>query len=85
MADIKQPFIKKKKIMKNSTIVLFIAWIVFAILDIVALFTNIPLAFGVLFGLLNGMIIIGSIPLFVNEFKNRKYEKYLTEGGKDEL
>ncbi len=63
--------------MKNSTIVLFVLWIVFAILDIVALFTNVPLAFGIIFGLLNGTIILGSIPLFVQEFKDRKYRKYL--------
>lgn len=63
--------------MKNSTIVLFVLWIVFAILDIVALFTNVPLAFGIIFGLLNGTIILGSIPLFVQEFKDRKYRKNL--------
>lgn len=63
--------------MNNSTIVLFVLWIVFAILDIVALFTNVPLAFGIIFGLLNGTIILGSIPLFVQEFKDRKYRKYL--------
>ena len=71
--------------MKNSTIVLFFIWIVLAILDIVALFANVPLAFGIAFSILNGTIILGSIPLFVQEFKDRKYRKYLGEVGIDEL
>ncbi len=56
---------------------MFALWIVFAILDIVALFVNIPLAFGIIFGVLNGAVILGSIPLFIQEFKDRKYQKYL--------
>ena len=50
-----------------------------AILDIVALFTNVPLAFGIAFAILNGTIILGSIPLFIEEFKVSKEVK---EGGK---
>ena len=46
-----------------------------AILDIVALFTNVPLAFGILFAILNGTIILGSIPLFIEEFRMRKKNK----------
>lgn len=46
-----------------------------AILDIVALFTNVPLAFGIAFAILNGTIILGSIPLFIEEFRMRKKNK----------
>ena len=61
--------------MKNSSLFLFFIWIVLAILDIVALFTNVPLAFGILFAILNGTIILGSIPLFIEEFRMRKKSK----------
>lgn len=63
--------------MKNSTIVLFVLWIALAVLDIVALFANVPLVFGILFGVLNGVIVFGSIPLFIEEFKRRKKAKLL--------
>ena len=66
--------------MKNSTIVLFFIWIALAVLDIIALFTNVPLAFGIAFAIMNGTIMLGSIPLFIQEFKDRKYQKYLKEG-----
>ena len=65
--------------MKNSTIVLFIIWIALAIVDIVALFTNVPIAFGIAFACLNVTVILGSIPLFIQEFRDRKYQKYLKE------
>ena len=55
---------------------MLIIWAVLAILDIVALFTNVPLAFGIAFGVLNFGIILGLIPLFVSEFRDRKYQKY---------
>ena len=85
MAYSSPPFIKKKIDMKNSTIVLFIIWIALAILDIVALFTNVPLAFSIAFGVMNVTIILGSIPLFIQEFKDRKYQKYLKEEPSNEL
>ena len=66
--------------MKNSTIVLFVIWIALAVLDIIALFTNVPLAFSIAFAIMNGTIMLGSIPLFIQEFKDRKYQKYLKEG-----
>ena len=68
--------------MKNSTIVLFVIWIALAILDIVALFTNVPLAFGIAFAIMNCTIMIGSIPLFIEEHKVRKLTKQLTEEDK---
>lgn len=61
--------------MKNSSLILFIIWIALAILDIVALFTNVPLAFGIAFAILNGTIILGSIPMFIEEFRDRKHKK----------
>ena len=67
----------KKITMKNSTLILFAVWIVFAILDIVALFVNMPLAFSIIFAILNGTVVLGSIPIFIQEFKDRKYRKYL--------
>lgn len=74
------PFYKKEiYYMKNSTLILFVVWIALAILDIVALFANVPLAFGIAFGILNISIILGSIPLFVQEYKDRRYTKYLGE------
>ena len=85
MAYSSPPFTRKKIDMKNSTIVLFIIWIALAILDIVALFTNVPLAFGIAFGVMNVTIILGSIPLFIQEFKDRKYQKYLKEEPSNEL
>lgn len=85
MAYSSPPFIKKKIDMKNSTIVLFIIWIALAILDIVALFTNVPLAFSIAFCVMNVTIILGSIPLFIQEFKDRKYQKYLKEEPSNEL
>ena len=63
--------------MKNSTLILFAVWILFAILDIVALFVNMPLAFSIIFAILNGTVVLGSIPIFIQEFKDRKYRKYL--------
>lgn len=63
--------------MKNSTIVLFGIWIALAILDIVDLFVNVPLVFGVIFAILNSVIIIGNIPMVVEVFKTRKLEKKL--------
>lgn len=67
--------------MKNSTLILFAVWIVFAILDIVALFVNMPLAFSIIFAILNGTVVLGGIPIFIQEFKDRfkdrKYRKYL--------
>ena len=63
--------------MKNFTLILFAIWIVFAILDIVALFTNMPLAISIIFAILNGLVITGSVPMFIQEFKDRKYRKYL--------
>lgn len=71
--------------MKNSSLVLFFIWIALAILDIVALFTNVPLAFGIAFAILNGTIILGSIPLFIEEFKVRKEVKKLKKEAKNEL
>ncbi len=65
--------------MKNSTIVLFVLWIIFAVLDIVGLFANMPLVFGILFGILNTTVIIGAIPMFVQEFRDRKYQKWADE------
>lgn len=65
--------------MKNSVIILFALWIALAVLDIVALFTNVPLAFGIAFGILNGTIILGSIPLFIQEYRDRKYQKWAKE------
>ena len=65
--------------MKNSTIVLFVIWIALAVLDIIALFTNVPLAFGIAFGIMNVTIMLGSIPMFVEEFKVRKLTKKLKE------
>ena len=65
--------------MKNSTIVLFVMWIALAVLDIIALFANVPLAFGIAFGIMNVTIMLGSIPMFVEEFKVRKLTKKLKE------
>lgn len=65
--------------MKNSTIVLFVMWIALAVLDIVALFANVPIAFGIAFGIMNVTIMLGSIPMFVEEFKVRKLTKKLKE------
>lgn len=67
----------KKITMKNSALILFAIWILFAILDIVALFVNMPLAFSIIFAILNGTVVLGSIPIFIQEFKDRKYRKYL--------
>ena len=63
--------------MKNSALILFAIWSVFAFLDIVALFTNMPLVFSIIFAILNGTVVLGSIPIFIQEFKDRKYRKYL--------
>lgn len=71
--------------MKNSTIIVFLIWIALAIVDIVALFVNVPLAFGIAFGILNTTVILGSIPMFIQEFKDRKYTKMLKEEPKNEL
>ena len=77
MADNTIPFNIKRITMKNSTLILFAVWIVFAILDIVALFTNMPLVFSIIFAILNGTVVLGGIPIFIQEFKDRKYKKYL--------
>lgn len=55
----------------------------FAIVDIFALFMNVPLFFGIAFGVLNVSIILGMIPLFVQEWKDRKYTKMLKEEPKE--
>lgn len=54
-------------------------WIALAVLDIVALFANVPIAFGIAFGIMNVTIMLGSIPMFVEEFKVRKLTKKLKE------
>lgn len=69
--------------MKKSAIVLLIIWAVLAIVDIFALFMNVPLFFGIAFGVLNVSIILGMIPLFVQEWKDRKYTKMLKEEPKE--
>lgn len=61
--------------MKNSTIVLFVIWMVLAVLDIVALFCPVHLAFGIAFAFLNVTVMIGSVPIFIQEFKDRKKNK----------
>lgn len=75
----KSAFSIKGNTMKNSSLVLFAIWIVLALLDLVALFANVPLAFGIAFACLNVSVIIGSVPMFIQEFKDRKYSKYLED------
>ena len=71
--------------MKNSTIVIFLIWIALAIVDIVALFMNVPIAFGIAFAVLNVTIILGSIPMFIQEHRDRKYAKMMMEEPDNEL
>lgn len=69
--------------MKNSLIVLLTIWVALAILDIVALFVHIPLLFGIVFGVMNSIIIMfGIIPMVVDEFKIRKMAKQIIKEGK---
>ena len=70
--------------MKKMTIVLLVIWAVLAIVDIFALFMNVPMLFGIAFGVLNVSIILGMIPLFVQEFKDRKYKKWAEMQPKEE-
>ena len=69
--------------MKNSLIVLLTIWVALAILDIVALFANLPLFLGIVFGVMNFIIIMfGIIPMVVDEFKIRKMTKQIIKEGK---
>ena len=69
--------------MKNSLIVLLTIWVALAILDIVALFANLPLFLGIVFGVMNCIIIMfGIIPMVVDEFKIRKMTKQIIKEGK---
>lgn len=69
--------------MKNSLIVLLTIWVALAILDIVALFVHIPLFLGIVFGVMNCIIIMfGIIPMVVDEFKIRKMTKQIIKEGK---
>lgn len=61
--------------MKNSSLILFFLWVVLAILDFVALFCNVPMALGIAFNILNGTIVLGSIPMFIQEFRDRRNRK----------
>lgn len=61
--------------MKNSSIILFLGWIALAILDFVAVFCPVPLFWQFLFSGLNALIILGSIPVFIEEFKIRRARK----------
>ena len=70
-------------VMKKSTIILLIIWAVLAIVDIFALFMNVPMLFGIAFGVLNVSIILGMIPLFVQEWRDRKYTKMMKEEPKE--
>ena len=63
---------------------MLIIWAALAIVDILALFMDVPLAFGIAFGVLNFGIILGLIPLFVTEFKDRKYKKWAQMNPKEE-
>ena len=73
----------KENNMKNSLIVLLIIWVALAILDIVALFANLPLFLGIVFGVMNCIIIMfGIIPMVVDEFKIRKMTKQIIKEGK---
>lgn len=76
-------FYIKKNHMKNSLIVLLTIWVALAILDIVALFANLPLFLGIVFGVMNCIIIMfGIIPMVVDEFKIRKMTKQIIKEGK---
>ena len=69
--------------MKNSLIVLLTIWVALAILDIVALFANLPLFLGIVFGVMNCIIIMfGIIPMVVDELKIRKMTKQIIKEGK---
>lgn len=73
----------KENNMKNSLIVLLTIWVALAILDIVALFANLPLFLGIVFGVMNCIIIMfGIIPMVVDEFKIRKMTKQIIKEGK---
>ena len=73
----------KENYMKNSLIVLLTIWVALAILDIVALFANLPLFLGIVFGVMNCIIIMfGIIPMVVDEFKIRKMTKQIIKEGK---
>ena len=73
----------KENNMKNSLIVLLTIWVALAILDIVALFANLPLFLGIVFGVMNSIIIMfGIIPMVVDEFKIRKMTKQIIKEGK---
>ena len=73
----------KENHMKNSLIVLLTIWVALAILDIVALFVHIPLFLGIVFGVMNSIIIMfGIIPMVVDEFKIRKMTKQIIKEGK---
>ena len=61
-----------------------IVWILLAILDMVALFVNIPVAFGIAFGAINFTVILGCIPMFINEFRDRKYRRLAEKDGGEE-
>ena len=69
--------------MKNSLIVLLTIWVALAILDIVDLFVNLPLFLGIVFGVMNCIIIMfGIIPMVVDELKIRKMTKQIIKEGK---
>lgn len=65
--------------MNKATFILFLVWIALSILDMVALFANVPLFFSITFAILNFTVIVGSVPVFVQWFKDRKYEKMMKE------
>lgn len=71
--------------MKNWTMILFLVWIVLSIVDGIALFANVPLFFSIAFAVLNLTVIIGAIPMFIQEFRDRKYLKMMMEEPEGEL
>lgn len=71
--------------MKNSTIIIFLFWIALAIIDIVGLFTDIYLAFRIMFGFVNFTVILGGGLMIWDEFRTRRKIKKLKKEDNDEL